>query len=71
MDLTSCRGSRYESEGPIPWTAMMEWADRRMLDDDQRESLEYLAAKMDEAYLNHKAKKLSERIKTATPRKNR
>ena len=50
---------------------MMEWADRRMLDDDQRESLEYLAAKMDEAYLNHKAKKLSERIKTATPRKNR
>lgn len=50
---------------------MMEWADRRRIDEDQRESLEYLAAKMDEAYLSHKAKKMSERLKTAPPRKKR
>lgn len=48
---------------------MMEWADRRKLDEDQRECLEYLIAKMDEAYLNYKAKKLSERLKPPPPRK--
>lgn len=47
----------------------MEWADRRKLDEDQRESLEYLIPKMDEAYLNYKAKKLSERLKPPPPRK--
>lgn len=75
MDLTSCRGTGYGTEGPIPWTAVRQWARERELDEEQAEDLEYHIPQMDEVYLKHKAKKLAAATKppptTKRPRKGR
>lgn len=59
MDLTSCRGAGYGTEGPIPWTVVRQWADVHGLSEEQTEDLEYHIPRMDEAYLTHKAKKMA------------
>lgn len=43
--------------GPIPWHAMMQYADRHKLDEDMTEDLEFLIGKMDCTYLKHMEKK--------------
>lgn len=59
LDLTSCRGNGYGTEGPIPWTATHEWANAHNLSGEQREDLFYFIPHMDEVYLKFKAKKLA------------
>ena len=63
LDLTSCRGTGYGTEGPIPWTAMHHWASAHDLSQDQWEDLVYHLPMMDETYLKFKAKKLSAETK--------
>lgn len=62
MDLTSCRGSGYGTEGPISWLAIHQYADAKRFEDDQREDLFYFVQKLDMVYLNFKTKKLKENI---------
>lgn len=60
MDLTSCRGTGYGTEGPISWLAVNAYADAKEIVDEQREDLFYFVGKMDLVYLNHKAQKIKE-----------
>jgi hypothetical protein len=56
MELSTCRGVGF-GEGPIPWTAMMQWAVHNSLSDDQTDTLVYIMHEMDGAYLRHMAAK--------------
>jgi hypothetical protein len=58
LDLTSCRGTGYGTEGPIPWLAMDRWAVRHELSDEQWQDLQFHLGRMDEVYLKYKAEKL-------------
>lgn len=55
-ELDSCR-SIGMGEGPIPWTALDQWAARLGLDEEERGDLFYLVRRIDNAYLEHLAKK--------------
>jgi len=59
LDLTSCRTAGYGTEGPISWKDTVQWAEKYELDEEQEEDLLYLVGQMDNAYLNHKTKKLA------------
>jgi hypothetical protein len=56
LDLTTCR-SYGMSEGPIPWTAIKDWATYNGLSVTQTEDLFYMVREMDNAYLDYRAKK--------------
>lgn len=58
MDLTSCRGTGYGTEGPISWLSTHTYADAKGFEGEQREDLFYFVGKLDMAYLDHKTKKL-------------
>jgi hypothetical protein len=58
LDLTTCRGTGYDTEGPISWLAIKEWADSNEVEGEQREDLFYYINELDKAYLDFKAKKL-------------
>lgn len=60
LDLTSCRGTGYGTEGPISWLAIHQYADAKELDDEQREDLFYFIGKLDVVYLDYKTRKLKE-----------
>lgn len=51
-ELTTCRMFGM-SPGPIPWTAVMAYADDQQLYGMDRDDLLYLVRAMDTAYLNH------------------
>lgn len=57
LDLTSCRNVGSGSEGPIPWIAILQWAEAYQLSGEQREDLFYHIGVMDDVYLKFKAKK--------------
>lgn len=63
MDLTTCRGTGYGTEGPISWLAMNEYARAKGLGDEQREDLFFYVGRMDLIYLNHKTKKIKDASK--------
>lgn len=63
MDLTSCRGGGYGTEGPISWLAINQYADAKRFDDEQREDLFYFVGKLDLVYLDYKTKKIKESSK--------
>lgn len=58
LDLTTCRGQGYGTEGPIGWLVIKEYADAHGLSIEQRDDLFYHIQHMDAAYLNFKASKL-------------
>lgn len=58
MDLTSCRGQGYGTEGPIGWLQISEYCLIHGIIGEQRDDLIYHVQKMDETYLSFKAKKL-------------
>lgn len=60
MDLTSCRGSGYGTEGPISWLTIHQYADAKEFEGEQREDLFYFVQKLDTVYLKYKTKKLEE-----------
>lgn len=55
-DLNTCRQIGM-SLGPIPWTAMIQYADRFGLDEDLIDDFIYIMRIMDEAYIEHSNKK--------------
>lgn len=57
-ELDSCRAIGM-GEGPIPWTALDQWAGRLGLDEEERGDLFYLVRRLDNAYLEHVSKKRS------------
>lgn len=63
LDLTTCRGTGYNTEGPISWLAIKEWADANEIEGEQREDLFYHIQALDKAYLDFKAKKLKSATK--------
>lgn len=55
MDLTTDRSIGY-GEGPIPWSSVERYCDRHDIDDEQREDFHYHVRRLDNAYLEHRAK---------------
>lgn len=49
--LSTVRGGM--GDGPIPWTAAMQYADRIGLDDEEAEEFWYYIAEMDETWGKH------------------
>lgn len=60
LDLTTCR-SYGMSEGPIPWTAIRDWAAYNGLSSYQTDDLFYMVREMDNAYLDYRAKQLKKK----------
>lgn len=60
MDLTTCRGTGYGTEGPISWLSTNEYADAKGFEDEQRDDLFYFIGRMDAVYLDFKTKKIKE-----------
>lgn len=58
MDLTSCRGQSYGSEGPIGWLSINDYCRVHGIIGEQREDLIYHVQRLDAAYLEYKTKKL-------------
>lgn len=54
-DLTTCRPVSYGIVAPIPWTAIMDYAQAYDFSEEQLDDLLYTIKQMDKAYLNHKA----------------
>ncbi len=63
MDLTTCRGQGYGTEGPIGWLAIRDYAVAQEIQGEQLEDLFYHIQHLDAAYLDHKAKKLKDKNK--------
>lgn len=59
-ELTTCRAVGMGA-GPIPWTAIQEYADRQELDGEDRACLLYLVRAMDNAYLEHGRKEFDKK----------
>ena len=51
-ELSTCRQIGM-GVGPIPWTAMLDYARYMELDWEQTEDLLYIVRKMDDAFLKH------------------
>lgn len=54
-ELSTCRAAGM-SLGPIPWSAIKDYAETFELDEAQQEDLFYLVRAMDNAYLDHRSK---------------
>lgn len=55
-ELTSCRASGW-GIGPIPWSAILEYARFFEFSEEQEEDLLYYVRMMDNAYLDYKRSK--------------
>jgi hypothetical protein len=53
LDLTSTR----HPGGPISWFSIEQYADRKQLDDEQREDLHFYIGRMDKTFLDFHDKK--------------
>ena len=56
LELNSCRTTGF-GLGPIPWTAMCDYAEAFELDEEQKDDLFYYVRAMDVAYLEHQARR--------------
>lgn len=54
--LDSCRNIGF-GVGPIPWTAIEDYACRMGIDGDEKEDMHYLIRMLDGVYLDHQRKK--------------
>jgi hypothetical protein len=52
--LTTCRGIGF-GEGPIPWTAVVQWAQIKDLGPEEFEELETVILAMDRVYLKYRS----------------
>jgi hypothetical protein len=55
IDLATCRGGM--GDGPVPWTAAMQWSKRNGLNRDQTDDLWFIISRMDEFWLEWREKK--------------
>lgn len=62
FDLHSCRQIGF-SAGPIPWTAIRDYANEHNIFGDQREDLFYYVQMMDKAYLEWQSKEADRKSK--------
>lgn len=60
-DVNTCRSLGFGAEGPIPWTAVRQWAEEHELEGDQRKDLFVYLEKMDGAYLKFVADRAAKR----------
>lgn len=60
LELTSCRGASYSSEGPIDWFSIKKWCKENQLDEEQEENMFYFVSRLDKVYLDFKANKLKQ-----------
>lgn len=58
LELSSCRQIGY-APGPIPWTAVQEYARTHGLDEEQCEDMHIFVQEMDTVYVSHMSKKAS------------
>jgi hypothetical protein len=56
LQLCTCRAIGF-SVGPIPWTAVSEYARRHQLIDDDFETFAVVLKRLDSVYLDHQDKK--------------
>lgn len=57
LDLTSCRQLGM-TLGPIPWTAVNDYAIDLGLDEESTEDLHHFVRAMDNVYVSHHSKKV-------------
>lgn len=69
MDLTTCRGQGYGSEGPIGWLQMFDYCCVYDISGEQQEDLFYHVQHLDRAYLEYKSKKLKEALQNKPGKK--
>lgn len=53
------------TEGPIPWSSICKYADRKNYDWEEEEILFYMIRRIDEVVLKHRSDKIKERMKQA------
>ena len=69
-ELSTCRAFGF-GVGPIPWTAIVAWADDAGYDPEQREALQYVVREMDSVYLEHLEKKREQERKSQDAKSKR
>lgn len=72
--LDTCRQMTESGPGPIPWTATVDYADRRGLEPDLSLAFEFIIAEMDKAYrkwFNKKQKALTPKAKKPITKRGR
>lgn len=69
LALHTCRGGM--GDGPIPWTAMNEYALTYKLDDEQRETLFYHVRALDQAWMEWQSEKRKRESPPKPPRTSR
>lgn len=57
LDLNTCR-SVGMAEGPIPWSAIMDYCQAYEIDGETRDNVMYHVRALDVVYMDHRAKKL-------------
>lgn len=62
LELSSCR-QIGQALGPIPWTAINDYAIYLGLDEDQQEDMHHFVRELDNEYVRHESKKASASIK--------
>jgi hypothetical protein len=62
LELCNCRAIGMGGEGPIPWTAINQWANEYQLSEEQRDDLSFYILKLDRIYLEHQAKKVKSEL---------
>jgi hypothetical protein len=60
FDLSTCRALSDSGPGPIPWTAIIEYSDRAMLELDVEAGFVRIIRALDFVYLEWYAKKIKE-----------
>ena len=58
IDLSTCRAVGF-AEGPIPWTVLQDYCLAMEIEDEQKEDLFFYVRALDNAYLEHQAKKIN------------
>ena len=56
MELSTCRAFGFGA-GPIPWSAIRDYATAHELEEDQTQELFFFTMRMDRAYLEYNSSK--------------
>lgn len=68
LDLHSCRSAGWGA-GPIPWSAIADWAGVNQLDEEQTEDLFYHVRALDDAFLAYNEQRQEAQRKANKPPK--
>lgn len=62
LELSSCRSIGF-GEGPIPWLAIQRYCEVHEIEGEQREDLFYHVQRLDQSFLDWRAKKMKAKEK--------